>query len=308
MMQIELIDTFLDLCETKSFNRTAERLGVTQSTVSGRVRSLEASVGVKLFQRSRSGTALTTQGLRFEPHARSLRHDWVTAKNAAQDTALAGITMRIGLQHDLVGIEIKRLIGHLREILPQTAFLLEADYSSQMCSDLIIGRQDIAILYSPQIQPDLYFETLGEVRYVMVSTQGDTLAGVGKENYILANYSATFANAHAALLPDLTHVSLSIGQNAAMVDLLTSLSGSAYVLEHSAKALIASGICQRVVDAPSIDQSVFVGVNVRNRHRATYRKLIRALHEQYPSQHANGRTRSERSAKGEVSAISPAKR
>ena len=48
-MQIELIDTFLDLCETKSFNQTAERLGVTQSTVSGRVKTLEASVGVRLF-------------------------------------------------------------------------------------------------------------------------------------------------------------------------------------------------------------------------------------------------------------------
>ena len=298
-MQIELIDTFLDLCETKSFNRTAERLGVTQSTVSGRVRSLESAVGVKLFQRSRSGTALTTQGLRFEPHARSLRHDWVTAKNAAQDTALAGVTMRIGLQHDLVGIEIKRLIGRLRDLLPNTAFLLEADYSTQMCSDLIIGKQDIAILYSPQIQPDLYFETLGEVRYVMVSTEADTLAAISKENYILANYAATFANAHAALLPDLMHVSLSIGQNAAMVDLLTSLSGTAYVLEHSAKALVASGICQRVKDAPTIDQSVFVGVNVRNRHRAAYRKIIRALHEQYPSQQSHDRLRLQRPATNE---------
>ncbi len=33
-MQIELIETFLDLMETGSFNRTADRLGVTQSTVS----------------------------------------------------------------------------------------------------------------------------------------------------------------------------------------------------------------------------------------------------------------------------------
>jgi DNA-binding transcriptional LysR family regulator len=292
-MQIELIDTFLDLCETKSFNRTAERLGVTQSTVSGRLRSLETTLGVKLFQRSRSGTALSVQGLRFEPHARSLRHDWVTALNAAQDTGLGGITMRIGLQHDLVGIEIKRLINRLRNILPDTAFLLEADYSGQMCSDLITGRQDIAILYSPQIQPDLYFETLGEVRYVMVSTEADNLAGINKASYILANYAATFAHAHAALLPDLTHVALSIGQNAAMVDLLTSLSGTAYVLEHSANALIASGACQRVQDAPKIDQSVFVGVNVRNRHRAAYRRLIKALHEQYPSEQTNSSRPSE---------------
>ena len=38
-MQLELIETFLDLCDTKSFNRTADKLGVTQSTVSGRVRA-----------------------------------------------------------------------------------------------------------------------------------------------------------------------------------------------------------------------------------------------------------------------------
>ncbi len=280
-MQIELIDTFLDLCETKSFNQTAERLGVTQSTISGRVKALERIVGVRLFQRSRSGTALTTQGLRFEPHARGLRHDWVTALNATRDTAMAGVTIRIGLQHDLVGVDIKRLIGRLRDIFPDTAFVLEADYSDQMCSDLISGKQDIAILYSPKIQPDLTFETLGEVRYVMVSTEGETLAQINQQNYILANYSAAFAHAHAELLPGFADVSLSIGQNAAMVDLLTSLSGSAYVLEHSAKALVAAGACAYVQDAPPIAQSVFVGLNARNRHRATYRRLIRMLHDQY---------------------------
>ncbi|MEJ8561782.1 LysR family transcriptional regulator [Yoonia sp. GPGPB17] len=292
-MQIELIDTFLDLCETKSFNQTAERLGVTQSTVSGRIKALETTVGVRLFLRSRSGTALTTEGLRFEPHARSLRHDWVTALNATRDTAMTGVTMRLGLQHDLVGVEIKQLIGRLRDILPDTAFLFEADYSGQMCADLISGQQDIAVLYSPIIQPDLYFETLGEVQYVMVSTESDTLGDIDKQNYILANYSASFAHAHAGLLPEFGHVSLSIGQNAAMVDLLTSLSGSAYVLEHSAKALVAAGVCQIVHDAPAINQPVFAGVNVRNRHRAAYHKLIGVLHDQYhPRNQSKRRDRS----------------
>jgi len=283
-MQMELIDTFLDLCETKSFNQTAERLGVTQSTISGRVKSLETAVGVRLFQRSRSGTSLTTQGLRFEPHARSLRHDWVTALNATRDKALAGVTVRIGLQHDLIGIDIKQLIGRLRDILSDTAFLFEADYSGQMCADLISGQQDIAILYSPHIQPDLYFETLGDVRYVMVSTDAQCLKEIDRQTYILANYSATFAHAHAALLPAFTHVSLSIGQNAAMVDLLTSLSGSAYVLEHSARALVKAGVCHHVQDAPVITQPVFVGLNVRNRHRAAYHKMIKTLHAQYGPQ------------------------
>ncbi|MDP5085968.1 MAG: LysR family transcriptional regulator [Yoonia sp.] len=292
-MQIELIETFLDLCETKSFNQTADRLGVTQSTVSGRIKALEAVVGVRLFQRSRSGTALTTQGLRFEPHARSLRHDWTRALNATRDTALAGITMRIGLQHDLVGLGIKQLIEEFRGFLPNTTFLFEADYSSQMCSDLISGLQDIAVLYSPKVQPDLYFETLGEVHYVMVSSEATRLAQLDKDRYILANYSPAFAHAHAALLPEFTHVSLSIGQNAAMVDLLTSLSGSAYVLRHSAAALVQTGNYALVADAPEIAQPVFAGLNMRNRHRAAYRRLFAILHAQYAA-HGSERRPKER--------------
>lgn len=288
-MQIELIETFLDLCETKSFNQTAERMGVTQSTVSGRVKSLESAMGVRLFKRSRSGTALTTEGLRFEPHARSLRHSWVTALNATRDTALGGVTMRIGLQHDLVGIEISQLISRFRGVLPSTAFLFEADYSSQMCSDLISGAQDIAVLYSPKTQPDLYFERLGDVSYVMVSTDADSVAAVNRDTYIFANYAPAFAHAHAALLPELTHVSLSIGQNAAMVDLLTSLSGTAYVLQHSAETLAANGTCVPVRDAPVISQPVFAGLNIRNRHRASYRKLLGILRDQYAGDSNQGR-------------------
>ncbi|MGB3177153.1 MAG: LysR family transcriptional regulator, partial [Albidovulum sp.] len=81
-MQIELIETFLDLCESRSFNKTAERIGVTQSTISGRVKSLEATLGHRLFIRSRAGTQLTTEGLRFAPHARSLLHGWTEARHA----------------------------------------------------------------------------------------------------------------------------------------------------------------------------------------------------------------------------------
>ncbi|RVP38817.1 LysR family transcriptional regulator, partial [Sinorhizobium meliloti] len=44
-MNLDLIDTFLDLLATGNFNRTAERLETTQSTISGRVKALEQAVG-----------------------------------------------------------------------------------------------------------------------------------------------------------------------------------------------------------------------------------------------------------------------
>ena len=45
LMQIDLIDTFLDLCETRSFNQTAERLEITQSTVSARIKAFARGHG-----------------------------------------------------------------------------------------------------------------------------------------------------------------------------------------------------------------------------------------------------------------------
>ncbi|SFS22236.1 LysR family transcriptional regulator [Yoonia litorea] len=280
-MQIDLIDTFLDLCKTKSFNQTADRLGITQSTVSSRIKSLEGSVGAALFKRSRSGTELTTAGLRFEPHARGLRHSWSVARNATRDATLGGVTMRIGLQHDLVSPEIRTLIQELRETFSQTAFLFEADYSGQMCADLVSGVQDIALLYTPQMQPDLHFETVGEVSYVMVSTECATIQDVKQDRYILGNYAPAFSQAHASLLPELSAVSLSIGQNAAMVALLTSLSGTAYVLENSAVPMIKAGQCHRVIGAPVISQPVYIGLNMRNRHRTSFRRLVSILKAQF---------------------------
>ena len=43
------------LIESRSFHLTAERLGLSQSTVSSRVKTLEAELGSVLFQRGRSG-------------------------------------------------------------------------------------------------------------------------------------------------------------------------------------------------------------------------------------------------------------
>jgi DNA-binding transcriptional LysR family regulator len=79
-MNLDLIDTFLDLLETGNFNRTAERLETTQSTISGRVEALEQAVGAKLFQRGRAGAIPTPSGLRFEQHARALKAGWAHAR------------------------------------------------------------------------------------------------------------------------------------------------------------------------------------------------------------------------------------
>lgn len=276
-MQTELLETFLDLCETRSFNRTADRLGVTQSTVSSRVRALEGALGCRLFHRSRAGTGLTTEGLRFEPHARALRQGWT---EALQDTAGSGssaMTLRIGLQRDLTDHHIGGWMRQFRAALPEAAFYIEADYSAQMCADLISGALDLALLFTPKPQPDLHFETIGELGYRMISTFPTSLADLKPERYVRANFSPAFSAAHGGLLPHLTAAPVSSGQNATVTGLILTLEGAGYVLDDTAQALIEAGQANPVTGAPRIPQPVFAALLLRQRHRPLQRRLVTLL-------------------------------
>lgn len=276
-MNLEQIETFLDLCETRSFNRTANRLGVTQSTISGRVRALEDALGCKLLERSRAGTEFTTEGLRFEPHARALRNGWTAAGQAVKGAGNAAIAMRIGIQHDLLGDQVAAWVRAVQGAVPETALYVEADYSAQMCADVRDGQLDLAIHYTPKPHPDLHFETLGEVGYVMVSTEAADLADIQPESYILPNYAPAFSTTHAVLLPTLSMGAVSSGQNAVIRGLLLALGGSTYVLRETARDLERAGLARLVARAPRIEQPVYAAIHLRNRHRGAHRRILRAL-------------------------------
>lgn len=282
-MQIEHLETFLDLIETRSFNRTADRLGLTQSTVSGRVAALEAAVGARLFNRSRAGTDLTTEGLKFESHARALRHAWAEARRAVLPAGNAAVALRIGIQNDLAAGLIGEWVAEFRVRLPDCAFYLEPDYSNQMCADLRLGLLDFAILFTPRTLPDLYFTTLGEVRYRLICSDGSLHTDLAPARYIRGNYSPAFAQTHDDLLPEMATAALATGQNAAVAGMLTTLGGAGFVLDHTAGQLVAGGDFHFVSDVPAITQPVYAAMHLRHRPSRLHRRLIRIVQRQLAS-------------------------
>lgn len=281
-MQAEQIDTFLDLCETRSFNRSAERLGVTQSTVSGRVVALERALGVRLFRRSRAGTELTTEGLRFEPHARALRHALTEARAAARGADGQAMTLRLGLQNDLAMGDPARWVRMIHALLPQAGLYIEADYSEQMCRNVQGGLLDLALVFTPQPSPDLHYESLGELAYRMIAPAGaglDTFAGLTPERYVMANLSPAFARTHDALLPHLSTPPLAAGQSATVQGLILALDVAGYQEESVGARLVSEGRAVAVADAPVLTQPIYAALHYRNRHRTVWRKLVQALRQ-----------------------------
>ena len=172
-MDTELARTFLVVVATGSFVDAAQRLHVTQSTVSTRIQRLEEILGAELFVRNKSGTTLTSAGQQFQRHAALLTR---TVELARQEIGIVSgfsstltVGGRIGLWDDLM----LRWLPVYLALAPDVAVRALIGFEEDLMEALIDGRANLGVMYTPQARPGLTVEPLLEEQLVMVSTQHD---------------------------------------------------------------------------------------------------------------------------------------
>lgn len=84
-MQINAIETFLAIQRTGSFHAAAAHLNITQTAVSARIKSLESTLGLSLFERGPGGTRLSAAGQQFKPYAEQILRTWDFALRSQRD-------------------------------------------------------------------------------------------------------------------------------------------------------------------------------------------------------------------------------
>ena len=103
-MELRHLRSFVAVAEELHFRRAADRLHMAQPSVSQQMRSLEAELGVSLFERNRRGASLTAAGAALLPEARKLLAGADRAADIARATA-AGQRgrLRLSLTRSLTG-------------------------------------------------------------------------------------------------------------------------------------------------------------------------------------------------------------
>jgi general secretion pathway protein G len=71
-MDVEDLRFFIAVYESEGFSRASEKLGTVQSNVSARIRNLEGSLGISLFERRYRRVAPTARGDQLYRHARKV--------------------------------------------------------------------------------------------------------------------------------------------------------------------------------------------------------------------------------------------
>ena len=237
-MDTELARTFLAVIAAGNFVAAAERLYVTQSTVSTRIKRLEEFLGAELFVRNKAGTSLTAAGIRFQRHAALLTR---TVEQARQETGvasrfLASLTVggRIGLWEELLA----RWLPIDGGLAPDVAVRALVGFEDELMQALIEGRADLGVMYTPQARPGLHIEPILEQRLVMVSTHADPEAEPGRD-YVYVDWGPEFYAQHSLAFPGFSGARLTVNVGWLGLMHLQHAGGAGYfparlLLEHEA--------------------------------------------------------------------------
>lgn len=174
-----LLRYFLAVAELGSFSKAAQRVSVTQPTLSVGIAKLEQEVGARLFERTTRRVSLTPAGSKFLQHARRITQEYEAALREVSEAPQLK-RVRAGILSTIPARDLERVVaqharnsgGEALEILDST----ERDIANRL-SD---GRLDVAITILRPGLESFAQEMLRNEPYVLFVAANHKLSGVGE--------------------------------------------------------------------------------------------------------------------------------
>ena len=149
MLDPVLLQTFLAVAQTRSFTRTAERLGLRQSTVSQHIRKLEQEAGRRLFVRDTHSVTMTADGEAMVEFARGILAANERAERYFAGTELRG-RLRFGASEDFVTSLLPDVLRQFVRTHPLVEFELTVGLSGELNEKLSRGELDLVCAKRPR--------------------------------------------------------------------------------------------------------------------------------------------------------------
>ncbi len=145
-MDTSLLQSFLVVAHTKSFSSAAQRLNLTQSTVSHHIARLEDHLGKQLFERTTRMCRLTADGYTLLEHAGAIIRMIDDMEQTFKPSSLRG-TVAVGIPDDRhLYLPLSQALRRFMEDKPSVAVEIRAGLTADLSRDLRERQIDLAIL------------------------------------------------------------------------------------------------------------------------------------------------------------------
>lgn len=279
-MDTEFARTFLAVVAAGNFVGAAERLHITQSTVSARIQALERQLGAVLLRRGRGGAELTPAGQRFMRHAKSLVR---TLEQARHDVGLpAGYSGSLTLRGRIALWEgfLPQWSGWMRAQMPDVSLRLEIGFEEDIMQGLVQGTIDIGLMYTPENRPGLGIEYLFDETLLLVSTEPDR--PWQDERYVHIDWGPEFEAQFTTHYPDVGPPALVANVGWLGIQQMLHCGGAGYFPQRITRGLVTEGRLWRVEESPPFSLPVYLVYPQDRRDEALQTALagLRTLGEQ----------------------------
>src|SRR5215475_9900765 len=127
-MDWDKLKTFHYAAETGSLTAAAEKLGVSQSSVSRQIAALESGMGVPLFQRHARGLLLTGPGMALREFTREMASAAVIAESTLKDAREKVIgDLKVTAPVAFGATWVSPRLVHFADAYPETRVLLKLE-------------------------------------------------------------------------------------------------------------------------------------------------------------------------------------
>ncbi len=157
-MNLVTMEYFIALANECSFTQAAEKLNITQQTLSAHIAGVEKELGVKLVERSvplkltYAGEVFLNYAQSFQDSKRKLMHEMGEIIHDERGC------LRVGVASTRGHIIMPRVIARFREIYPHVSVELHEAENFELIEGLKSGYLDIIVAYVPFVQPGFDME------------------------------------------------------------------------------------------------------------------------------------------------------
>ena len=152
-MTIRLLRTLVAIADAKTFSAAAQVVHVTHAAVSQQMQTLEADLGIALFNRATRTPELTPVAHEVVRKARKLIADYDNlVPSVLADDGLSGVVTLGALRTTLTGLT-PQAMAVLRGHFPQLGVRIRPGLTGSLLTEIERGHLDAAIVTKPHMMP-----------------------------------------------------------------------------------------------------------------------------------------------------------